>query len=128
MVKGDLCLVMPYFIIGLTIYQEQVLSSQYPSKGKKRVKTLVIATLTKSFNLLSNWEVFLDKIDQVLQLKVYDLKKQFQFQLVDIVEGWKMKWTKLIDGLGGLIYICMETLAKRGRKFVRQQHKRKKPK
>ncbi|KAM7277258.1 hypothetical protein ACFE04_019124 [Oxalis oulophora] len=62
--------------IGLTIYQEQAMTSQ-SSKEKKRVKTLVIATLIKSFNLPNNREVSLDKIDQVLQLKVPDPKKHF---------------------------------------------------
>ncbi|KAM7276998.1 hypothetical protein ACFE04_018864 [Oxalis oulophora] len=41
----------------------QAMPSQ-PSKEKKRVKTLVIATLTKAFNLPDNREVSLDKINQ----------------------------------------------------------------
>ncbi|KAM7262664.1 hypothetical protein ACFE04_000347 [Oxalis oulophora] len=76
----------------------EVLPRHHSSKGKKRVKTLVIATFTKSFNLPDNWEVSLEKIDHVLQLKVLDPKKQFQFQLADRVEGWEMKRKKRIGG------------------------------
>ncbi|KAM7254917.1 hypothetical protein ACFE04_020158 [Oxalis oulophora] len=44
--------------------EAQALPSQHPSKEKKRVKTLVITTLTKLFNLPDFWEVSLDKIDE----------------------------------------------------------------
>ncbi|KAM7251219.1 hypothetical protein ACFE04_023102 [Oxalis oulophora] len=73
MPKVDLCYVMPYFIIGLMIYQEQAMPSQ-PSKKKKRVKTLVIATLTKSFNLPDNREVPSTKLIRYYNRKCLTLR------------------------------------------------------